>query len=154
MNGLVLVLSVTMFASILIIAFSLALLVYWFRYSCILLVRSQAEVATSRAAAEDRFHIAEVQERLRSGQQLDPLHTSLQRDYQVLAYLLQHAAGLELSSFEDRLLVIDYKVMHWWYQLTRIAAPQQARQALSEMASVLDILAAKIGERAGAPNEV
>lgn len=141
-----------MFASILIIAFSLALLVYWFRYSCILLLRNQAELASSRAAA-DHFHIGEVQERLRSGQQLDPLHSSLQRDYQILTYLLQHAAGLELSSFEDRLLVVDYKVMHWWYQLTRIAAPERARQALAEMASVLDILAGKIGERAGLHSE-
>jgi len=141
-----------MLASILIIAFSLALLVYWFRYSCILLLRNQTELASSRVAA-DHFHIGEVQERLRSGQQLDPLHSSLQRDYQILTYLLQHAAGLELSSFEDRLLVVDYKVMHWWYQLTRIAAPERARQALAEMASVLDLLAGKIGERAGLHRE-
>ena len=31
-----------MLAGILIIAFSLALLIYWFRYSCILILRSQA----------------------------------------------------------------------------------------------------------------
>jgi len=31
------------------------------------------------------------------------LHASLQRDYQVLTYLLEHAAGLELEAFEDRL---------------------------------------------------
>jgi hypothetical protein len=143
-----------MIASILIIAFSLALLGYWFRYSCILLLRNQVEMASSRVRVEDRFHIGEVQERLRSGHQLDPLHSSLERDYQVLIYLLQHAAGLELSSFEDRLLVIDYRVMQWWYRLTRIAAPEQAREALSEMASVLDILAGKIGERAGLQSEV
>jgi len=143
-----------MFASILIIVFSLALLAYWFRYSCILLVRDQAEMGAARALAQDRFHIGEVQDRLRNGQQLDPLHSALQRDYQVLTYLLQHAAGLELSSFEDRLLVLDYRVMQWWYRLTRIAAPEQARQALSEMASVLGILAGKIGERAGVQNEV
>jgi hypothetical protein len=142
-----------MFTSILIVGFSIALLVYWFRYSCILLLRNQAEFASSKATAADRFHIGEVQERLRSGQELDPLHSSLQRDYQVLTYLLEHAAGLELSSFEDRLLVFDYKVMQWWYRLTRIAAPVQARQALAEMASVLDILAGKIGERAGLHNE-
>jgi hypothetical protein len=143
-----------MLASILIIAFSLALLVYWFRYSCILLLRNQSELAASSlAAADHRFHILEVQVRLRTEQQLDSLHTSLQRDYQVLTYLLQHAAGLELSSFEDRLLVLDYKVMRWWYQLTRLAAPDRARQALSEMALVLGILAGKIDERAGAHNE-
>ncbi len=142
-----------MFTSILIIAFSTALLVYWFRYSCILLLRNQAEFASSKATADGRFHIGEVQERLRSGQQLDPLHGSLQRDYQVLTYLLEHAAGLELSSFEDRLLVLDYKVMRLWYRLTRIAAPVHARQALAEMASVLEILAGKIGERAALHNE-
>ena len=143
-----------MLASILIIAFSLALLAYWFRYSCILLLRNQSEaLASAFATADNRFHILEVRERLLSGEQLDPLHSSLQRDYQVLTYLLEHAAGLELSSFEDRLLVLDYKVMQWWYQLTRIAAPEQARVALSEMAQVLGILAGKIDERAGAHNE-
>src|SRR6266567_2669021 len=143
-----------MLASILIIAFSLALLAYWFRYSCILLLRNQSEaLASAFATADNRFHILEVRERLLTGQQLDPLHSSLQRDYQVLTYLLQHAAGLELTSFEDRLLVLDYKLMQWWYQLTRIAAPDQARQALSEMAQVLGILAGKIDERAGAHNE-
>src|SRR5258708_4110437 len=143
-----------MFASVLIIAFSLALLVYWFRYSCILLLRNQAELAVSSLpAADNRFHIVEVRERLRTAQHLDPLHQSLERDYQVLTYLLQHAAGLELSTVEDRLLVLDYKVMQAWYQLTRIAAPDQAREALTEMALVLGILAGKIGERAGAHNE-
>ena len=75
--------------------------------------------------------------------------SSLERDYDILTYLIEHAAGLELESIEDRLLVWDYKVMQGWYRLTRTAAPQQAREALAEMASVLGILAAKIGEHAG-----
>ena len=79
---------------------------------------------------------------------LDPLHLSLQRDYEILIYLLQHASGLSLESFEDRLLVLDYKVMQWCYRLTRIAAPQQARRALNEMASVLIVLAQNMGEQA------
>ena len=139
-----------MFASILIIALSLALLVYWFRYSCLFLLRNQAELAGAvRPGADNRFHVGEVQERLPTAQLLDPLHTSLQRDYQVLTYLLRHAAGLELESFEDRLLVLDYRVMQWWYRLTRTAAPEQARQALAEMASVLQVLVGKIDQRAG-----
>jgi hypothetical protein len=58
-----------------------------------------------------------------------------------------------MESFEDRLLVLDYKVMRWWYRLTRIAAPQQARQALYEMASILNVLAQKMGEQAGVRTE-
>jgi hypothetical protein len=143
-----------MVASLLIIGFSLLLLAYWFRYSCILLLRSHAERAASASAVPDtRFCFAEVQARLRTAEVLDPLHLSLQRDYEILIYLLQHAAGLSMESFEDRLLVLDYKVMQWWYRLTRIAAPQQARQALYEMASILNVLAQKMGEQAGVQTE-
>jgi hypothetical protein len=143
-----------MVASFLIIGFSLLLLLYWFRYSCILLLRSRTERTTSASAVPDsRFCFAEVQARLGTAEVLDPLHLSLQRDYEILIYLLQHAAGLNLESFEDRLLVLDYKVMQLWYRLTRIAAPQQARRALYEMASILNVLAQKMGEHAGLQTE-
>lgn len=140
-----------MIASVLIIGFSLVLFVYWFRYSCMLLLRSQVEQAASAPAAPDnRFSFMEVRERLKTEPLLDPLHRSLNRDYQVLIYLLEHAAGLELASIEDRLLMLDYRVMQGWYRLTKIAAPAQARKALSEMASILGILARKMGEQASA----
>ena len=127
---------------------------YWFRYSCILLLRAHAERTASASAVPDiKFCFAEVQASLKTAPALDPLHLALQRDYEILIYLLQHAAGLSLDSFEDRLLVLDYKVMQWWYRLTRIAAPQQARQALYEMASILNVLAQKMGEQAGVQTE-
>jgi hypothetical protein len=94
-----------------------------------------------------------VQARLLTAEALDPLHLSLQRDREILIYLLQHASGLSLESMEDRLLVLDYKVMQVWYRLTRIAAPQQARHALFEMASILNVLAQKMGEQAGVQTE-
>jgi len=138
-----------MLASILIIAFSLVLLVYWFRYSCILLLRNY-EVSTSSTTAVTgtHFRVSEVQERLRSDAALDPLHAALQRDYQMLTYLIEHASGLELQDFEARILVLDYKVMQGWYRLMRVAAPEQARCALAEMASVLGVLVDKMGQRA------
>jgi hypothetical protein len=143
-----------MIASCLIIGFSLLLLVYWFRYSCVLLLRAHVERAALPSAVPDiRFCFADVQERLKTAPLLDPLNLALQRDYEILIYLLQHAAGLSLESFEDRLLVLDYKVMRWWYRLTRIAAPHQARRALYEMASVLNVLAQKMGEQAGVRTE-
>jgi hypothetical protein len=139
-----------MLASILIIVFSSALLLYWFRYTCILLVRNGVEEMRSlSSAAQGSFSFGEIQNRLRSDEQLDPLHSALQRDYQVLTYLVRHASGLKLENFEDRLLVWDYKLMQVWYSITKTAAPQQAREALGEMASVLGILAGRIGQRAG-----
>jgi len=140
-----------MLASVLIIVFSVVLFAYWFRYSCILLLRNSAAPATSPVDA--RFRFIQVQESLKSDLELDPLHKSLQRDYQILCYLLRHAAGLELASFEDRILVLDYKVMQAWYRLTRTAAPAQARRALVEMSEVLGILVRRLGEQASIRNE-
>ena len=137
----------TMLASVLIIAFSLVLFVYWFRYSCILLLRDQAEQPA--AAAADRFSYVKVQQSLKTGMELDPLRRSLERDYKILTYLLEHAAGLELEQLEYRLLVLDYKLMQGWYRLTKSAAPLQARRALAEMADILGVLAGRIGEQAG-----
>jgi hypothetical protein len=91
-----------------------------------------------------------VQESLKSEVVLDPLRVALDRDYRVLTYLIEHAAGLELSNLEDRLLIIDYRIMQHVYRLTRTLAPQQAREALQEMATVLGILAHHLGEQAGA----
>jgi hypothetical protein len=54
-----------------------------------------------------------------------------------------------MESIEDRLLMIDYKLMQWLYRLTKSLFPSQARGALSEMASVLDVLVRRMSEQAG-----
>ena len=135
-----------MLASILIIGFSLILFVYWFRYSCILLLRNFAE--QPKPVSDERFSFAEVQTRLKSDLELDPLRQALDRDFRMISYLLYHAPDLGLQSFEDRLLIWDYKVMQTYYRFTHTAFPVQARNALSEMASVLGLLSQKIGEQA------
>jgi hypothetical protein len=139
-----------MLASILIIGFSLILFVYWFRYSCILLLRNFSE---GPAPDDNRFSFAQVRERLQSAPELDPLRRSLDRDYQMISYLLQHAPDLGLQSIEDRLLILDYRVMRCYYLVTRVMAPPAARRALAEMAQVLSVLAQKIGEQAGLRGE-
>jgi hypothetical protein len=141
-----------MFASVLIIVFSSALLLYWFRYSCLLLLQNgQAEDFNSIDNAT--FRLGEVQERLRTDSELAPVHKLIERDYRVLTYLAKNAAGLNLESIEERLLVWDYKAMSFWYSLTRTAAPEQARQALCEMTSVLSLLAGRMRQRAGVQGE-
>jgi hypothetical protein len=142
-----------MIASILIIAFSIVMFVYWFRYSCLLLLRGAAEQAELSAAQDKRFSVSEVMEGLKTGQELEPLQRSLDRDYHVLKYLIEHAADLELVSIENRLLILDYKLMHCWFNLTRTLAPVQSRQALTEMASVLVVLVRKMSQQSGAQIE-
>ncbi|HEV3333974.1 MAG TPA: hypothetical protein VG096_23470 [Bryobacteraceae bacterium] len=140
-----------MLASVLITAASVILLCYWFRYSCLLLLRNRSERAVP--PADERFSFWKVRERLATAPDLDPLRLSLERDYRMVTYLLEHTAGLGTQSLEDRLLQLDYKLMHRWYAITHTAAPQQARRALSEMAAIVACLAQKMSSPAGIQSE-
>ena len=131
-----------MLAGVLISSVSFVLLCYWFRYSCLLLLRNRSEQAAG--PVDGRFSFLEIRSRLEDASDLDPLRHSLERDYRIVTYLLHHAAGLGTQSLEDRLLKLDYKLMRGWYVVTRTAAPQQARRALSEMASVVACLAQRM----------
>jgi hypothetical protein len=135
-----------MVTSVFIIAISVVLFVYWLRYSCVLLLRSAQQRAEMPTVADERFSTFSVLERLKTEADLAPLERALERDYYVLTYLIEHAADLELASIENKLLVLDYKLMRLWSRLTRTAAPQQSRKALSEMASVLSVLVGQMGE--------
>ena len=138
-----------MLTAFLIIAFSVVMLLYWFRYSCILILRNQSELAQA-AQTSGAFNTSDVQERLRHDAELDPVLRDLERDYRMLTYLIAHAPGMkDMASFEHKMLLWDCRMMKLVYRLTRSSAPAQARRALSEMAEVLDILGQQLRERAG-----
>lgn len=140
-----------MLASVLISAVSVALLSYWFRYTCLLLLQNR-NVQT--VPVGNQFVFAEVRERMGKEFDLEPLSRLLERDYRVLTYLLRHATQLGTQPLEERILMLDYRLMKCWYSLTRKAAPEQARRALEEMISVVACLAQKMGEQAGLQSEI
>jgi hypothetical protein len=132
-----------MVETILIVGFSLALFVYWFRYTVLLLLSE--EQVEGHTAVIGQLSVLETREALRQPQQnlpLDRLHRALDNDYRMLRYLLDHAAGMGLRPLEHYLLILDYRIMKAWYRLT------PNRRALDEMASVLSYIAYKMGERA------
>ena len=135
-----------MIAGILIIAISVVLFFYWLRYSCVLLLRNAQERVAISSALDDRFSVSSVIERLKTEPELGPLERALERDYHVVTYLIEHAADLELASIENRLLIMNYRLMRVWSRMTRSLAPAQSRRALSEMASVLSVLVHQMGE--------
>ncbi len=87
--------------TVLIIAGSGFLFAYWFRYTCLLIVSAKttqdyaAEVATA-----NQLGFLEVQAQLRAEGQpdLERLHASLDRDYALITYLIQHASGTQGES--------------------------------------------------------
>src|ERR1039457_2717982 len=128
-----------------ILAISAVLLVYWLRYSCVMLLRGAQERSAMLAVADERFSASSVLERLKTEADLAPLERALERDYRVVTYIIEHATDLELASIENKLLVLDYQLMRLWSHLTRPLAPRQSRKALSEMASVLRVLTGQMG---------
>ncbi|HET8549150.1 MAG TPA: hypothetical protein VFL57_14140 [Bryobacteraceae bacterium] len=142
-----------MFASIFIIVVSLILFVYWFRYTCLLILSAQnAKNYAPQVATANQLNFLEVRSELMQeapNSPLEKLHRALDRDYRVLTYLLQHAATYSVSgrSIEERILMLDYQVMRVWYAVTRGMSSTLARRALLEQATVVNHLANAMGER-------
>ncbi len=131
-----------MFETILILSFSLALFIYWFRYSVLLLLSE--EQAEGHTKVIDQLSVLETREALRLAQgnlPLGGLQRAIDHDYRMLRYLLDHAAGMDLVPFEHYLLILDYRIMQAWYRI------RPNRRALDEMAGVVTYIAYKMGER-------
>ncbi len=143
-----------MLSELLIGLFASVLLVYWFRCNCrsILKAKSGRDYARQVATA-NRLSFPEIQSILRTGtapDHFDPLGRLLLRDYRILSYLLRHTAALRFTpdGVNERMLMLDFRLMQIWYTLTRRLRPRQARRALEEMSCVLGGLAHHMGERA------
>ena len=126
---------------------------YWFRYMCLLMLRTRTgnDYASDLATAND-LKFRGIREQVTgdaSAQKLAELERSLDRDYRLLTYLLSHTAGLQVGGFslEQRMLMLDFRLMQGLCWLTRRLATRQARSAVVEMAEVLTRLANDMGER-------
>ena len=138
-----------MLASILIIAVSSALFVYWFRYTCLLLLAHRGNASDAlKVASTIRLSFPGVQEAIQAQQPawaLDCLHASLEQDYQILTDLLHQTS--ESESIQRRILTIDYKVMRLWYRFARTSPNLlRANKAIEEMSSILSFFAAEFCE--------
>lgn len=132
---------------------SLLLLAYWFRYMCLLILsaRTTRDYAGEVAMA-NQLRFFEVQSQLGVSMELDRLQASLDRDYAVLTYLLQNAAGStnEESSMEARMLRMNYQLIGAWARVSRPFSLAASRRALEEMSMVVAHFANVMGERAAA----
>ncbi len=124
---------------------SVALFVYWFRYTCLLMLSAKTAQDYARdVAMANQLSFPEVQARLREDTtDLGGLQTALDRDFAMVTYLLEHAANPSKGSaaLENKMLQINYKAMRLWFSISR------SRQALEEMASVVAHFANAMGER-------
>ncbi len=142
-------------ATVVIIASSMLLFGYWFRYTCLLILSARpTRDYASEVALANRLSVLEVQSRLRQmvPSDLDRLRDLLDRDYAVIRYLLKHAVRPANASslLEMSMLAIDYRLMGAWYgAVRRVSAPIGCR-ALEEMSQVVAHFANAMGERVAA----
>jgi len=136
-------------SSILIIVISSVLLVYWFRYTCVLILgRNYCAEHALKVASTIRLNFPQAETTLQTERRayaLDSLCESLENDYRILTELLADAAGE--NSIERRFLTMDFKMMRIWYGLTKTSRNlPRSRNALMEMSSILGYFAAEIAQ--------
>lgn len=135
-----------MITSIVILSVSLALLAYWFRYSCLLILSAKtARDYAAVVARENRLSFLDVQSALEAHEDpatLDRLQQVLEKDYRTLSSLTYF--GFLFSSnttLETVLLCADYHLMRAWYAAARVLWPAEARGAVAEMTEIIRYLA-------------
>jgi hypothetical protein len=147
-----------MIGSILVLTVSLILFLYWFRYTCLLILSARPAKDYGRQVAEaNQLSFPEIRDELRGATaasvSLAKLETSLERDFRLLNCLISQAAESPLGglALEERILLVDYKIMKAWCKLTRPIAVSQARRALEEMSDIVAHFANVTGERQAVP---
>lgn len=141
-----------MFVSIFIILISAMLFIYWFRYTCLLILsaRSNKNYAAEVAQANG-LHFLESREALMRSAPADlpVISKSLDRDFKLITYLARHVGSYAMPADEmERLVLIaDFWILKACYAITRRIHPAQARRALLEMTSIVNHFANSTGER-------
>jgi hypothetical protein len=141
-----------MVISLVIIILSLAMFVYWFRYSCILILESNwSEEQAQVFASQNGLSFGSIEDSLAradTATSMDRVKDSLDRDLDRVLALLSMCPSVQETghSLESRLLLADYKFMKAWYALTRSIAGPKAQGALREMALVVSYLAGECGD--------
>jgi len=141
---------VDLFVNAVLSASSVALFCYWFRYTCLLILAAETPRDYSEEVAEsNKLAFLEVRAELRRHpSDLVRLHESLERDFAILAHVLdqRHAVRFD-PRFEDVILTIHFRAMSLCFRLTRNNLQEFALDALEEMSVVVVHLANELGER-------
>jgi hypothetical protein len=132
----------------------LLLVLYWFRYTCLLALRTKpARSHAPRIADANRLHFLRVQELLAMKDRpcdFDKLRDLLLSDYRLLSYLVRHGYTFQVSEFATAawLLKIDFLLMQAWYSSVRLLSISEGREPLREMGDIIGHIAHDMGERA------
>jgi hypothetical protein len=132
------------------IASSAALFCYWFRYGCLLILAAETLHDYSEEVVNaNQLSFPEVRSGLRNHDavDLDRLHKCLERDFAVIACLLEGTTSYSDTGFEHAMLKTHFRAMSACFRLTRTNLRELASNVLEEMTLVLAHFANQLGER-------
>jgi hypothetical protein len=142
-----------MVTAVVIIILSLAMFVYWFRYSCLLILESDwNEDKANVVALQNGLSFGSIKEKLasaESAEDMESVRDLLDRDLSAVLSLLASRADSKDAgiSLECRMLMLDYQFMKVWFAVTRPIAGPAAQLALREMALVVGYMAGECEEK-------
>ncbi|MBM3761829.1 MAG: hypothetical protein FJW36_16475 [Acidobacteria bacterium] len=138
--------------SILLIGLSVALFAYWFRYSCLLILRTQTPEDFSGAVSRENglsFDLVKRQIEATGDANLAELYASLEREYAVVNSLLDQISPSSQSEnlLEIKLLRANFRVTQLWFRLSHTFGLRSSISALSEMADTIGHFANTCGQQ-------
>jgi hypothetical protein len=141
--------------NLLVLGAATVLFLLWFRYMCALLLAAQTSLDCTEAVARaNSLAFVDVlreigSDRGHSAEQLDALAAALERDFEVVAYLLRHMGESPLieAPAEAWMLKVDFRIQRLWFQLLRRISTAGARGQVNQMAIIICHFADLIGER-------
>ena len=131
------------------------LLLLWFRYLCSLLLAAQTSLDCGEMVARaNSLVFADVLRQLRfddghSSAQLDRFVVALERDFEIVTYLLRHMGESPLieSPAEAWMIKVDYHIQAMLFKLFRPFSVSAAAARVNQMAMIICHFADLIGER-------
>jgi len=138
-----------------VIGTTIVLFLLWFRYVCSLLLVARTSMDCSETVARaNSLAFPDVLRKLKTDatmpqERMDALVTDLQKDFEVVSYLLRHMgqAQVAATSSETWILKMDYRIRNLRYRGVRRVSGNAARQQLNRMAGIICHFADLIGER-------
>ena len=144
-----------MLASAIIIAVSVGLFVYWFRYSCMLILNTKTVQSYAADVAQSReLNFLRVQQSLTAAETpaFAMLREDLQRDYEKISSLLSSGVGgrndEEADGYvlERAMLGMNFRWLNVQYAVASRYSERIARTALLEMSQIVEHHANAFGE--------
>ena len=136
--------------SLILIGVSLALFAYWFRYSCILILRTRtAEDFALEVGRANGLSFLQVRGAMEAegSPDLDELFNALDRDYNVITQLMEKLSSSEDENvLETKLLKANFRISQMWFRASRSFGLRSAKTALTEMTDTVAHFANSFGQ--------